>query len=1006
MNIRVIQRVPRIAFRIFLMLFCVIALAGLFAGPAQAQGTAGYTYMFPGVTSTTEIDVANINNQSAFVEVSFYTSAGDVTTTTLTLAPGVQNRLTSNSAGVVQANFTGSVILSSTLPLAATSSLFNGSTAFEFIPPSKPGSTLVIPFAPLNSASVSVNVFNPGTEEAQVRVVPETQIATEQAITTGTIEAKSSSTFNFAITGGVTHIFIRTSSLFRDDRPVVANATINTYTPPAPGAVARTDFAVVPAFPTDGAGTTTTIPYFAQGQDFFTNVEAVNVTDFPQNIVLTARDQTGAIIPGTSNPATIAVPQYGSTQQLFVNLFGIAVSTLTQGTITVQGDLPVVGAAIIGNLAEGSLAVIPSDDRILTDFSYSLRLTGREFFTGLAFSDPGATDAHLTLSFITDDGRTVSSVTQTVPHGQQVFGTLNALFPEAQGNGTIVVHSDQPVISAGLDGRPINTILSSTALAPRTPLDTGANFNVPPLTQFLAVGTVFDVVPGTPPAGTPNVAMQLSGPVQGSALTDPDGVFVFNNLVPGTYQLTPIPVGYTISPLQQTFTITNSNSHNNNFQITLTAPVLLSITPVGQVLNGPTFTLTVTGSNFIPNLNGVGNIVVFNATELPTTFVSDTVLTAVVNQSLLTASGLFEVLVRNRGPALNVIDSQPLIFTVGNNPPTLSSVAGLPNPIIAGSITSPFTITVNGTGFTPATQVQVTEVQVGSIPVIPVSRSTTYVTSTQVLATILPVDVATPGVVGISALNPSAVASAPFQMQVLYARPVVTQISPSVLTALVALDAAPVTITVSGSGFVQNTVDPTIISVIQVNGVPITTQYISTTQLIGLVPPTMLAAAGINQVSVINPTPTLGPSDSLALFVSNPMPVLTSINAGPLTYIPQTNVQTTTVLVPVILNGMNFSASSIAWVNPPCDTNGFRRAQTTTRVSATQIIATIALNCAGTYQIQVQSPQPGGGTSNTLPLNVPAASSVIPSTSRQAPTVTVFDGEAPEPPTVTTVRIN
>jgi hypothetical protein len=281
--------------------------------------------------------------------------------------------------------------------------------------------------------------------------------------------------------------------------------------------------------------------------------------------------------------------------------------------------------------------------------------------------------------------------------------------------------------------------------------------------------------------------------------------------------------------------------------------------------------------------------------------------------------------------------------------------------LIAGTVTASFTITISGSGFTPATQVKVNGL----------GRTTTFVSATQVRATVLPTDVAAAGFVPITVQNPGSVESAPFQLQVLYPVPRLTTISPSTLTAQVAVDAQAVAVTVTGAGFFQDSNDASITSVVLVDNVVVPTDFVSSTQLTAFVPAAQLATAGVKQVAVSNPRPALIPSDSLPLFVSNPIPVAGSVNAGPISY--NTSLNGETIWLGVIINGANFSTDSTAWVSLPCDENGFRRAQTTTRISSTQIVATVPIRCAGAYALEVRTPQPGGGISGILPLNVPAS---------------------------------
>src|SRR5262249_13820486 len=147
-----------------------------------------------------------------------------------------------------------------------------------------------------------------------------------------------------------------------------------------------------------------------------------------------------------------------------------------------------------------------------------------------------------------------------------------------------------------------------------------------------------------------------------------------------------------------------------------------------------------------------------------------------------------------------------------------------------------------------------------------------------------------------------------------------------------------------------------------VNGSPVPTQYVSSTQVIGVVPASIAATPGILQIAVQNPQPNLAPSNAAALSVVNPVPVITAIEPGNVAFNPNT-APNTFFNQPVVISGDNFAAGAVAWVNLPCDQLGYRRALSTVRNSSTQIVATIPISCAGTYGLEVQNPQPGGGLS-------------------------------------------
>jgi hypothetical protein len=468
---------------------------------------------------------------------------------------------------------------------------------------------------------------------------------------------------------------------------------------------------------------------------------------------------------------------------------------------------------------------------------------------------------------------------------------------------------------------------------------------------------------------------------------------MFRDLPPGRYDLKPLPVGYTISPGGSTIVLTTVNSRNNDYTIGLTTPSITKYDPASALVNSGQSTagvqLTIqgndftqptffTGNIFTANINKftTGSVVLFAASQVSTTVINPTLLTASVDPSLLVTTGTVQVRVRNLGPSGDFIDSNPVSFIVGNSAPTLISVTGQPAPIIVGTLTSPFTITVNGSGFTPATLVRVNFQ----------SRPTTYVNQNQVIGTVLPSDLTLAGFVPITVQNPNSVDSTPFQLPVLYPIPVLTQISPSSLTAQVALNAQPVQITVNGSNFGQSPTNLLDTATVLVNGTPVATLYVSANQLTAVIPASFVATPGLLQISVTNPLPNLAPSNSSGLFVVNPTPVITFLDAGKLTWNPN-SPPNTFFNQPVVISGTDFSPNAVAWVNLPCDTVGLRKAISTVRNSSTQIIATIPIRCAGTYSLAVENPQPVGGLSNIAPLVVPSQSAATSAaTSDVAPT--------------------
>ncbi|MFD2720355.1 beta strand repeat-containing protein [Hymenobacter monticola] len=195
--------------------------------------------------------------------------------------------------------------------------------------------------------------------------------------------------------------------------------------------------------------------------------------------------------------------------------------------------------------------------------------------------------------------------------------------------------------------------------------------------------------------------------------------------------------------------------------------------------------------------------------------------------------------------------------------------------------------------------------------------------------------------------------------------PAISSISPSSVTA----GAASQTLTVNGSDFLSS-------SVVNFNGTPRTTAFVSASRLTILLTAADQATAGTYDVTVTNPAPGGGTSAATTFTVNapapNPVPTISSLT--PSSVFVGTASQTLTVA------GTNFLSSSVVSLN------GITR--TTAYVSPSQL--TITLTAAdqatvGTYDVTVTNPAPGGGTSGTAtftvaPNPVPTISGLAPST--------------------------
>ena len=372
------------------------------------------------------------------------------------------------------------------------------------------------------------------------------------------------------------------------------------------------------------------------------------------------------------------------------------------------------------------------------------------------------------------------------------------------------------------------------------------------------------------------------------------------------------------------------------FTINNPVPSISSLSPSTVVVGGAAFTLTVNGSNFVS-----GAVVRWNGSDRTSAFVSENQLRAEIPASDIATIAPVSVTVFNPSPGGGT--SNAMGFTINNPVPTLSSLS--PASVAVGG--PGFVLTVTGSGFAPGVVVRWN----GS------DRTTTFRTSTQLEASIPAGDISTVGSAQVTAFNPSPGGglSNAIGFTIGNPMPAIVTLSPS--TAVVG--GAGFTLNVNGANFIPG-------SVVRWNGADRTTIFVTTSLLQTSISSGDIAAAGDAQVTVFNPSPGGGTSLALTFTVSNPAPGITSLSPSSAT--------AGGAAFTLTVNGSNFvNGAVVRW-------NGSDR--TTAFVSATQLTTSIAaadIAAAGTAQVTVFNPAPGGGTSNALPftINPPPAASVV-----------------------------
>jgi uncharacterized repeat protein (TIGR03803 family) len=336
---------------------------------------------------------------------------------------------------------------------------------------------------------------------------------------------------------------------------------------------------------------------------------------------------------------------------------------------------------------------------------------------------------------------------------------------------------------------------------------------------FFPDPTVTQISPDTAPSGLNSLALTVTGA----------------NFYPGaTIYLNGSPLPTTMDSLTQlraTVTVYEMQSPGS-LNITVgypyegqSSPLTLTITPRSTLTSLSPNTVQAGSIDFTFAINGTGFVsgakVVFNGAYITTHYVTPTQLTATVPRGYLTTPAAANVTVINP----NTIPDAPLPFTV-TGPAVPARCA--PSTVQAGHVS--FNLSIVGTGFTSSTKAYWN----GTL------LTTYFISSTQIVVTVPAAFVAAPTTATIT-VTPTTPATTPISFPVT-AAPVFTGMTPSTTTA----GHADFTLTTIGTGFVVG-------AQITWNGTPLTTTYVSPTNLTATIPAALVTNAGTATLKVINP---------------------------------------------------------------------------------------------------------------------------------------------------------
>lgn len=293
--------------------------------------------------------------------------------------------------------------------------------------------------------------------------------------------------------------------------------------------------------------------------------------------------------------------------------------------------------------------------------------------------------------------------------------------------------------------------------------------------------------------------------------------------------------------------------------------------------------------------------------------------------------------------------------------PAISTLS--PASVAADSTT--FTLTVNGSGFAPSSQIEFNGVPrafgTGA-------SNTIFLSQNQLTTLISPSDILISQTINVTVFSP-APGGGTSNTVTLVVTPTalpVPQIS-SITPTTVGAGSSTASITILGSNFVG--VPGTSESIATVDGANRPTTFVSNTELTVDLQASDIATTGPVNIAVLNPpAPNLTPpggglSNTVALNVVNPTPVLSSVS-------PLSVVAGSTVTASISVSGSGFDSESEVLVNGTGRPTTFKGSG-----SLSAQLATGDLAAAGTYTVQVVNPTPGGGSSQVLHFSVvPAAS--------------------------------
>jgi subtilase family serine protease len=439
------------------------------------------------------------------------------------------------------------------------------------------------------------------------------------------------------------------------------------------------------------------------------------------------------------------------------------------------------------------------------------------------------------------ESQVFAGVTPNANRSNVRLGVLQPFLYENAGDANLMYDVTTGITIGNLPG-------TTVATAPTIGWDFATGWGAPifsGLLNYTAAGTHLSVLhPESALAGSGDVTLTLNstGDRPSESVTF-NGAPLVTTFVSATQLTAVIPAAMLTTAGTNSVAIAGQLGPGTNartFSVNNPVPSTSSISPTTAQIDGSAYTLTVNGTGFVN-----GSTVKWSGKGLPTTFVNSTTLTASVGAQFLLESGTASITVTNSEPGGGDSTNSQTVTLVGNPVPTETSVS----PTTAVLDGPSYTITVFGTNFIPTSTVKWSN---KGLP-------TTFVSSTELTATVGSQFIAEAGTASITVANPVPLGgySNALPVQVVgNPVPAESSISPS----SVAVGSDTFTLTINGMGFISS-------STVKWNGLTLPTTYVSATELQASVSSLYLRKQGGGNVTVTNAKPGGGVSGILTVTV-------------------------------------------------------------------------------------------------------------------------------------------